>query len=308
MKILLLFPMKDGQTGPAIKYAFNRLGHKVEAVDAKLDYSASHGKALEFNPDIVFCSRTQALTEQVRAIRKDLKNIITCMWNVDGRENIERWSHLFELVRLCDLHFVVNSGSVKDWKSLNPATYWLPQGVQGETYKKPMSITKKDKDRYESDVTFAGDLGSAVHKYRHEYLDAIKQAGIKFKHWNRNQGVWNEQHNKMVALTKVNLGCTVYFGPGNGVSVRDYKIMGAGGFLLDLWPEKIHSHFPLQNGKKLMDTYKDPKELVEKIKYYLQHEDERKKIAERGYKWVCENARYIDRMKEVVGHVKKLKK
>lgn len=308
MKILLLFPMKDGQTGPAIKYAFNRLGHKVEVVDAKLSYNTSHSAALEFKPDMVFCSRTQALTEQVRSIRKDFKKAVVCMWNVDGREKIERWAHLFDLVRLCDLHFVVNFGSVKDWKRLNQNTHWLPQGLQSEIYGKPKKITQRDRDRYESDVTFAGDIGSRIHRQRREYIDAIKKAGIKLKLWNRYQGVWNEEHNKMVALTKINLGCTIYFGPGNGVSVRDYKIIGAGGFLLDLWRERIHSHFPLQDGKKLMDTYADPEDLVKKIRYYLEHEHERKEIAERGYDWVHAHARYIDRMKKVIEFVERMAK
>jgi len=265
-----------------------------------------YDKALEFKPDMVFCSRTQALTEQVRSIRKEFKKVVICMWNVDGREKIEHWSYLFELVRLCDLHFVTNFGSVKDWRKLNQGTYWLSQGLQTEVYKKPIRITEKDKQRYESDVTFAGDLDSMIHRQRRPFIYAIKQAGIKFKHWNRRQGVWNEEHNKMVALTKVSLGCTIYFGPGNGTSVRDYKVMGAGGFLLDLWRERIHNHFPLQDGKKLMDTYSDPADLVNKIKYYLEHEDEREEIAKCGYEWVHANARYIDRMKEVIGYVEKL--
>lgn len=307
MKILLLFPMKDGQTGPAIKYAFNRLGHKVEPVDAKLNPDEGYTRALEFKPDLVFCSRTQALTKTVLKIKDKFKKVVVCMWNVDGRDNINRWSYLFDLIRLCDLHFVVDSGSLKEWRLINQNTHWLPQGLQSEIYNKPKRITQNDKDRYESDVTFAGDLGSRIHWQRIKYIEAIKKAGIKFKLWNRNQGVWNEQHNKMVTLTKINLGCTIYFGPGNGVSVRNYKIMGAGGFLLDLWPEKIHSHFPLQDGKKIMDTYTDPEDLIKKINYYLEHEDERKEIAERGYEWVRANARYIDRMKEVIRFVKEVK-
>jgi len=302
MRVLLLFPMADGQTGPAIKYAFEQLGHTVMAVDAKLKLGNSYITACHFRPDFVFCSRTKALTEQIKQIKQKLNPII-CMWNVDGRKNIGKWKHLYELVKLCDLHFVTYYGSVKEWRELNKNTHWLPQGVQNEVYNKPKSITMEDRERYIADVAFAGGLKGSVHWQRKSFIDAIKRADIKFKHWT---GIRNEQHNKMVALTKVNLGCTVYFGSGSGTSVRDYKIMGAGGFLLELWRERIHVHFPLVDSEKLMDTYKDSNDLIEKINYYLEHEEERKAIAERGYNWLHKNARYIDRMKIVIDYTGKI--
>ena len=89
MKVLLLMPMADGLTGPAIKYGFEQLGHIVKAVDANLWPEDSFEVACEFEPDLIFCSRTELLAEQVKQIKKEFKNIIACMWNVDTRPTMD---------------------------------------------------------------------------------------------------------------------------------------------------------------------------------------------------------------------------
>jgi len=304
MKVLLLFPMVDGQTGPAIKYALEQLGHIVKVIDCRKQPEEPYNACCEFNPDFVFFTRcTNSYSEMIK-IRKEFKDIIMAMWLFDAKKNIDVWENIFPIIKLCDLHFVTHYGSINEWKKLNKNTYWLPQGVQSEVYDKPKSITLEDRERYTADVAFAGNLRAEIHWQRKAFINAINQTDIKFKHWT---GIRNEQHNKMVALTKVNLGCTVYFGSGSGASVRDYKIMGAGGFLLELWRERIHAQFPLVDGKKLMDTYKDSADLIKKINYYLEHEEERKAIAERGYNWVHKNARYTNRMKTVIDYVQNKK-
>lgn len=47
MRILLLFPMADGQTGLAIQRAFENLDHEVLAVDAKLNWEKERKKVAE---------------------------------------------------------------------------------------------------------------------------------------------------------------------------------------------------------------------------------------------------------------------
>jgi len=74
MKILLLFPMRDKQTGPAIKLAFEKLGHKVISVDAKRTPQLSFSVAEVFRPDLVFCSRTVKLVGEIEKIKKRFKD------------------------------------------------------------------------------------------------------------------------------------------------------------------------------------------------------------------------------------------
>jgi len=294
MRVLLLFPMADGQTGPAIQRAFENLGHTVRAVDAKLHPHNSFKVAYGFKPDLIFCSRTQALTWKVPEIKAKFKNAVACMWNVDTRPNINKYAHLFPLVENCDYHFVVDTKTIPRWRELNPNTFWLPQGLQDEIYDRPKAITNEDKIRYSCDVSFAGGLKGSAHKHRHQYVDAVKQMGVDLKFWGCRGGpqAYDEEHNKMVSLSKINLCCSSFPGNGKYTSVRNYKVLGAEGFALELHREGIHEIFP----QNVIRCYTNPEDLVEKVRYWLDHDWERWQIAQTAYEWVRENATYTHRI------------
>lgn len=302
MKVLLLFPMQDLQTGPAIKHAFEKLGHSVSAVDAKLDWRRSYDASLEYKPDLIFCSRTKELTDSVRRIKRKFGDAVVCMWNVDTRYTIKEWTHLFPLIQAVDYHFVVEKNLMDEWRKLNAKTYWLPQGLQDEIYDRPREIIEEDKRRYSCDVCFAGAVGGSHHGDRMLFLAAIRQAGFKLNVWG-SEGrpkIYNEEHNKQVALAKVNLCCSGWPKNEKYTSVRNYKILGAGGFALELCRRGLHQIFPLD----VLDCYDNPRQLVEKIRYWLAHEKERKEVAEKGYKWVRANATYTQRMAVALEYMK----
>ena len=304
MRVLLLFPMADGQTGPAIKYAFEKLGHEVCAVDAKLRPGNSFNEADVFWPDLVFCSRTPQLTDEVAKIKERFKDAKICMWNVDTRDTLGEWQHLFPLIKAVDYHFVVESNLLSQWREeLNTKTFWLPQGLQNEIYDKPRNITEEDREKYECDVCFCGGIPppGRYHRERRPIIEAIKKAGFKLNIWGSGGApqVYNEEHNKQTALAKISLGISGWPDAGKYVSVRDYKIMGAGGFLLEFYRKGIHDIFPLDT----LICYWKAEDLVEKIRYWLDHEEERKAMAERAYKWVHKNVTYTDRIKQALNYM-----
>ncbi len=299
MRVLLLFPMADGQTGPAIKYAFEQLGHQVMAVDAKTEVVDSF-PAPEFfsdDPDLVFCSRSPQLIEHVKNIRLRFTDAKICMWNVDTRTDINQWEHLFPLIKLVDYYFVVASRLIPEWRELNPNTFHLPQGLQDEIYNKPKEITEDDKRKYYCDISFAGrERGT-----RRLFFNAVDKMNINFRKWGcaGMPKVYNEEHNKMVSLSKINLCCSGWPENESYTSVRNYKIMGAGGFALELYRKGLVDIFPLGT----YSTYYDPDDLVEVIRYWLDHEEERKKIVEDGYKWVHANATYTHRINTALDYM-----
>jgi len=158
MKVLVLFPMQDKQTGPAIRYAFERLGHEVRVLDIKkIAVGKAYKECCEFMPDLVFCSRIHQLIEDITMIKKWFKNITICMWSVDTKQVVDSWKRLFPLVELCDYYFVVNDYHVAEWnKRFKAKTTWLSQGLQDEVYDKPKEITDEDRELYSCDVSFAG--------------------------------------------------------------------------------------------------------------------------------------------------------
>lgn len=84
---------------------------------------------------------------------------------------------------------------------------------------------------------------------------------------------------KIFHLSKINLNFTSK--PiRTGLPLRIWDILGAGGFLLTNYQSEIPEYFEI--GKDL-ETYASEEELMEKIGYYLEHEEERQTIAQNGY-------------------------
>ncbi|MEY8515831.1 glycosyltransferase [Lachnospiraceae bacterium 29-84] len=87
-----------------------------------------------------------------------------------------------------------------------------------------------------------------------------------------------EQMPKIFRMSKINLNFTSK--PiRTGLPLRVWDILGAGGFLLTNFQSEIPEYFEI--GRDL-DVFASEDELIEKIGYYLEHEDERRQIAENG--------------------------
>ncbi len=96
-----------------------------------------------------------------------------------------------------------------------------------------------------------------------------------------------DYHKKMPFVfrnSRINLNITLR-SIKSGIPLRALDIMGCGGFLLSNYQEELAEYF--EEGKEVVMFY-DLEDCIEKINYYLENEDERKKIADAGYKAVCE--------------------
>ena len=202
------------------------------------------------------------------------------MLNTDTRDTLEEGTHLYPLIQAVDYHFVVGYNQLDEWRKLNVDTYWLPLGLQNEVYDKPCNITDEDKRKYVCDVCFCGAVGGKHHSDREPFLAAIEREGFKLNLWG-NRGmprIYNEEHSKQSILAKVSLGCVSWPHAGRYTSVREYKIMGAGGFLLTRYGDGLEEVFPIAGENQVADSFTTPADLVEKIKYWLANE---KKIIRR---------------------------
>ena len=84
---------------------------------------------------------------------------------------------------------------------------------------------------------------------------------------------------KIFHLSKINLNFTSK--PiRTGLPLRIWDILGAGGFVLTNYQTEITEYFEIGNE---LETFSSEEELLDKISYYLTHEEERCKIARRGY-------------------------
>lgn len=86
----------------------------------------------------------------------------------------------------------------------------------------------------------------------------------------------------------------------SGIPLRVFDIMGSGGFVLSNYQPELAELF--ENGREVV-MYESVDDLVEKIDYYLTHEDERKEIARAGCKKVQKMYRFEVRIREILNLV-----
>ncbi len=85
-----------------------------------------------------------------------------------------------------------------------------------------------------------------------------------------------------------------------GIPLRCIDIMGSGGFLLTNYQADMFRHF---EAGKHFDYYTDENDLLRKIEYYLNHEDERMCIAEAGKKMIEMNHDLKDYLYDIISFV-----
>jgi len=98
-----------------------------------------------------------------------------------------------------------------------------------------------------------------------------------------NRTVWGDDLTDLMLQSRIILNITNsnFYCVETGLNLRIFEVLAAGGFLLTDHYEEIAELFEI--GKEI-ETYSSARELREKIAYYLNHEEERMKIAAAGKK------------------------
>jgi len=190
---------------------------------------------------------------------------------------------------------------------------------------KPLELPKN------YDATFLGQ----PHGNRKEMIDAVKKAGINIKCWGYGwpAGVISgDEMIKIFSQTKINIGLTnsstenflkslarIFQKTGSKFSIarikewgdnlkavlgkknsqlkgRNYDIPGCGAFLLTQDADDLRSRY--EDGREVV-IFNNKKDLVEKIKYYLEHEKDREKIAVAGYERTIKDHTYEKRFNQI---------
>jgi spore maturation protein CgeB len=85
-----------------------------------------------------------------------------------------------------------------------------------------------------------------------------------------------------------------------GIPQRVFDIMAAGGFVISNYQLEIEELFEIGKEIVVYDTLKD---LKEKIRYYLEHEEEREQIAYNGYLKVKNTHSLDNKLKDMLNQI-----
>src|SRR3990172_2774366 len=149
-------------------------------------------------------------------------------------------------------------------------------------------------------VTFVG----RPHGDRHLYLEPLRRAGIDVWVFGPGQVLGRMTQERMIATfmhSRINLNFSESAQPGyRQIKGRHFEIPSCGGFQLTNDADNLRDYFEF--GKEIV-VFDGVPDLIDKVKYYLCHEEERKQIAYAGWKrtmrdhtWEKRFAEIFDRM------------
>ena len=85
-------------------------------------------------------------------------------------------------------------------------------------------------------------------------------------------------------------------------NIRLFEATGMGSLLVTDWKKNLHEMF--EPDREIV-AYRTPEECVEKVEYYLTHDDEREAIARAGQQRTLRDHTFRQRMQELEGIVLK---
>ena len=107
---------------------------------------------------------------------------------------------------------------------------------------------------------------------------------------------YNDEMPRVFRQSRINLNITSKT-IEHGVPLRVFDILACGGFCLTNYQTGIAELFT--DGQDLV-MYGSIEDAVDKVKYYLSHEEERKKIADTGYRTLKEQHTFDHRAQEIL--------
>jgi spore maturation protein CgeB len=232
-------------------------------------------------------------------------------WNPDDFFNPRNSSkYLLESFNLYDLIFTGRKHLVEEYyrkgaKKIVTHNGWFYH--PGIFY--PMQVSPKEMEEYGYDVVFFGSWS----KKRVEVLWQIKDLNITIygAGWHKAPKsfrkkimffppIFTEKLCKVINMSKINLNMLTQENRDR-TNVRNFEIPACGGFQLSEGSNEIKELFV--EGEEIV-CFKSPEELLLKCKYYLEHEEERKLIARKGYERLISGKHtLLDRAKEILTHV-----
>lgn len=145
---------------------------------------------------------------------------------------------------------------------------------------------------------------------RKSFVETIKEKGINVatfgQGWGDGGRVSQAELIKIYNESKITLNISFASAGGRTqIKGRDFEAVGCGSLLLTKDSKEIAEYFV--PGEEIV-TYKDANDASEKIKYYLENDDERERIAKKGFERFIKEHTMEKRLLRTLNHAQEIKK
>ncbi len=340
VKVLYTGPLWKGQSCLSRMEALRDMGHEVIPVDVgayfhemprlirSLEHRVYIGPAtLRYNralvdvarrycPHVVWADKGVSVYPSTLRALKNMNSPVLVHYNTD---DILCRKHPFSLLRktltLYDLHLTTNCWNVEEMNSLGVRNVELTALGYDHRICQPRVYSMEELKPYKTDALFVGHWEEATEAA----ILAIIEAGIQVRVWGENwhkarhtrrlQGyvmfrpIWLGDYVRALHATKIALGFLSKWNR-NTAAMRSFEIPAVGAFLL---AERTDEHLQCYEEGVEAEFFGDTTELIEKLRYYIAHDEKRREIARRGYERCLRSGySYQEQMKRDWRHVGKL--
>ena len=293
------------------KKAFQRLGHRVYWIKyLKLKSYLGERAAAAFVDKLMSLSRPDLLFFHARDISFDLllrakRRMPVVMYYDDCIKGSSRtFEEVIKQGQQADIMYLTNRGEVPVYRERGVNAKFITGGCDPKGHR----MADNTDPFYQSDVAFIGKPNTP------ERAECMQMLAKKFdlKLWGSGwekyglsaaaTDVYASEYRKICAGAKIILGWNIdptidlYF------SNRTWYTLGCGGFLLTAYTPSLEEIF----GRGIeLDWFESVGECCDKIKYYLQHDEERRKIAKAGYQLAHNEYSYDKMVEKIIGDIQK---
>jgi spore maturation protein CgeB len=307
LRIAVVGAGRSHKNEAAIARAVRSLGHECLLINA-VTWTQNLGslaapilarRVESFRPDALILGRHATLLGEERLGRL-IRGRYSAFWYFDLR--IPPIQDVLTLGRMVDAMFTTYLPQVETYRSLGVSNVMhLPQGMDPRLDRPARWIPR----RYRCEVAFIGN-GNSEHRQR--VLQPIARAydlQIRGPGW-RNAPpdlpvvggpIYGRAYARAVGGAVVSLGASsleAQLSQVASASNRMWKVMGCGGFYLG---ERVEGIEALAKDGVHCAWYGSPAEAVELVRHYLDHPDERMRIAEAGRRHALEHHTYAHRIR-----------
>lgn len=206
-------------------------------------------------------------------LKKRNIHIIALWWDTCSRGFAKSISPIYETV---DVHGIMDNPNFDFGGSYESEL--LVKKARRLFYPCDFVVEERKRD---IDVAFFGQV-SSYRNIRKSYLDFLLENNVSlyYSAYGKDQQCSNQKYHEVLSRAKIGINFSMSV-DRHQLKARVFEILQAGSLLLEQRNEQTAYYF-----KENVDyvAFASERELLEKIKYYLAHEDERREIAESGHR------------------------
>jgi spore maturation protein CgeB len=272
--------------------------------------------AREEQPQVLWVDKGLTIRpETLKMARSIVPGLVRVSYSPDDMMNPRNQSRRYVAdIPLYDLHVTTKSYNVAELQEAGARRVLFVDNAFCPFVHRPMALTPAEKESLGGQVGFIGQFEDD----RARLLAFLAEQGIRVKVWGdwprrwRNYHpnllvmgapVWGDDYARALGAFDINL---VFLHKGNRdlQTTRSIEIPACGGFML---AERTGEHLRLFREGAEAAFFGSRAELLEKVKYYLHHPEERRQVAAAGReRCVVRGYSNVDRLKLVFNQIEDL--